>query len=102
MTFDNFIVRMRRTLKKEIKMSNKNMKNPLNVAGKFYCTDSNDTTGQGCISCGVCYSMAPKHFKSDDMGCAYVANQPQTAEEIAACEDAMNSCPVQSIGNDGE
>ncbi|MBN1783585.1 MAG: ferredoxin [Alphaproteobacteria bacterium] len=83
-------------------MANKNMKHPQNVAGKFYCTDANDMSGQGCISCGVCYSMAPDHFQSDDMGAAFVAKQPVADEEKAACKEAMESCPVSSIGDDGE
>lgn len=83
-------------------MANKDAKHAQNVAGKFYCTDANDTTGQGCISCGVCYSMAPDHFQSDDMSAAFVSKQPTTDEEVAACKEAMESCPVSSIGEDGE
>jgi len=83
-------------------MANKNQKNSQNVDGKFYCTSSEDLSGQGCISCGVCYSMAPKHFASDDMGAAFVSNQPKTEEEISACKDVIEACPVQAIGDDGE
>ncbi len=82
-------------------MANKDMKNTKNIAGKFYCTSSEDASGQGCISCGVCYSMAPNHFESDDMGCAFISKQPKTEEEISSCKDAMEACPVQAIGEDG-
>lgn len=33
-------------------MSNKKEKN---VKGKWYCTDPDDSEGEGCISCGLCY-----------------------------------------------
>lgn len=78
------------------------MKHPENVAGKFYTTDSNDMSGQGCISCGLCYSMAPNNFQADDMGAAFVSKQPIDENEEKLCQDAMDSCPVNSIGNDGE
>ncbi|MHA1575650.1 MAG: ferredoxin [Alphaproteobacteria bacterium] len=36
------------------------------------------------------------------MGAAFVSNQPKTEEEISACKDVIEACPVQAIGDDGE
>jgi len=68
---------------------------PVNVPGPYY----NDTS---CIDCGLCPEIAPLTFKrDDDSGYSYVFRQPTTAEEIAQAEDAKESCPTESIGNDG-
>ncbi len=83
-------------------MANKDQKNAQNVAGKWYVTDENDASGQGCISCGLCFSMAPNCFKADDMGSAFVHKQPENADEEKSCQDSMESCPVSAIGSDGE
>ncbi len=82
-------------------MSNPQMKNKKNVPGKFYCTSPDDTSGSGCIACGMCYGSAPDFFAEDENGNGYVHKQPSSSEDIQACEDAMNSCPVSSIGNNG-
>jgi ferredoxin len=31
-----------------------------------------------------------------------VSKQPTTEEEIAACTEAVEGCPVEAIGSDGE
>ncbi len=82
-------------------MSNPQMKNKKNVPGKFYCTSPDDAGGSGCIACGMCYGSAPDFFAEDENGNAYVQKQPSSPDEVQACEDAMNSCPVSSIGNNG-
>jgi ferredoxin len=70
-------------------------KNPLNVPGNYY----NDLT---CIDCDLCRETAPQIFiRDDEEGLSYVWKQPASVEEIAAAEEARNSCPTQSIGNDG-
>ena len=67
-----------------------------NVPGKYYV----DTQ---CIDCDVCRVTAPENFqRSEDKGYSYVFRQPQTGEEDARCEEAMDSCPVEAIGKDGE
>jgi len=77
-------------------MANKNTKTPKNVAGKYYVDDS-------CISCGQCREIAPDNFAEDaGSGMMYVQKQPATAEAATACENAVESCPVSAIGNDGE
>lgn len=68
---------------------------PENVPGPYY----NDLT---CIDCGLCPEIAPGIFKrQDDQGYSYVHRQPATPEEIALAEEARESCPTESIGNDG-
>ena len=67
-----------------------------NVAGKFYVDDQ-------CIDCDLCRETAPSNFtRQDDAGYSFVYKQPGTPEEIAACEEAMQGCPVEAIGNDGD
>ncbi len=68
----------------------------LNTAGAYYVDNQ-------CIACDACCIEAPGFFiMNDDDGHAYVIKQPQTAEEIEACENALSTCPVEAIGNDGE
>jgi len=55
-----------------------------------------------CIGCGLCSSTAPDIFTLDDNGQALVVHQPTTAEEIELAAQALDDCPVQSIGNDSE
>ncbi len=77
-------------------MANPTDKAPENVPGPYY----NDST---CIDCGLCPEIAPGIFKrQDDGGYAYVYRQPVLPEEIALAEEAMESCPTESIGNDGD
>ena len=55
-----------------------------------------------CIDCGMCPEIAPLIFKrQEDAGYSYVYRQPVTPEEIALAEEAKESCPTESIGNDG-
>lgn len=66
-----------------------------NVPGAYYV----DAT---CIDCDVCRDTAPDNFtRSDEKSYSYVCKQPQTEEERALCEEALESCPVEAIGNDG-
>ena len=66
-----------------------------NISGKFY-VDSQ------CIDCDVCRVTAPNNFRRDEAkGYSYVFRQPENAEEQAQCEEAMDSCPVEAIGDDG-
>jgi ferredoxin len=67
---------------------------PENVAGRFY-------VDRNCIDCDVCRDTSPKNFtREDENGYSYVYKQPQTPEESELCEEAMNICPVEAIGND--
>ena len=82
-------------------MANKSMKHSMNVEGKYYCTDPDDDSGEGCIACNVCYTGAPDFFGEDDDGNAFVKKQPSTPEEIELCNEQLEACPVASIGDDG-
>lgn len=83
-------------------MSNPKNKHPNNVAGPWYTTHPDDEDGEGCIACNVCYSGAPEFFAEDDNGNAFVKKQPSSEEEIALCQEQMDSCPVGSIGSNGQ
>jgi len=77
-------------------MADKGDKLPKNVFGKYYV----DST---CIDCDACRSVAPDNFaRNDDEGFAYVYKQPDTPDEEELCLDAMDGCPVEAIGDDGE
>ena len=71
-------------------------KNPESVAGKFY-VDSQ------CIDCDLCRETAPDNYaRSDEEGYSYVYKQPGNEEEVALCMEALEGCPVEAIGDDGE
>lgn len=77
-------------------MPNPHSKAPANQGGPYYV----DTD---CIDCCGCREIAPRHFGFDeDTGLSYVMQQPETAEEKEIVNEAMNHCPTESIGNDGE
>ena len=77
-------------------MADCNDKVPENVPGKYY-VDSN------CIDCDVCRTTAPANFKAnEEEGYSYVYKQPENEEEEALCQEAIESCPVEAIGDDGE
>ncbi|HQU92081.1 MAG TPA: ferredoxin [Pyrinomonadaceae bacterium] len=67
---------------------------PDNVPGNYY-------VDRQCIDCDVCRDTSPKNFtRNDENGYSYVYKQPQTPEEINLCEEALNACPVEAIGDD--
>jgi ferredoxin len=69
---------------------------PENRPGRFYV----DAT---CIDCDLCRETAPGHFsRQDDEGHSFVARQPCTPEEEEACLAALEECPVEAIGADGD
>jgi len=77
-------------------MADKKDKWPLNVTGKFYVDEQ-------CIDCDLCRETAPSCFKrNDDGGYSFVYNQPKTQEEVELCMEALEGCPVNAIGLDGE
>jgi ferredoxin len=77
-------------------MADSSLKFEENVPGKWYVDEN-------CIACDSCMSIAPDHFvMSEDGSHAFVSKQPENAEEEQLCEDAMASCPTESIGDDGE
>jgi ferredoxin len=77
-------------------VADKSSKYPENAEGKFFV----DTQ---CIACDACCTSAPNNFKmNDEEGHAYLSKQPATPEEEAQCKEAMEGCPVEAIGNDGQ
>ncbi len=65
---------------------------PENVEGRYYV----DRT---CIDCDLCRETAPANFRRiDKEGYSFVALQPQSPAEEAACQAAMDECPVEAIG----
>jgi ferredoxin len=67
-----------------------------NTTGRFY-VDSQ------CIDCDLCRQTAPNNFARDDeTGHSFVFQQPRTPEEEAECQEAMENCPAEAIGDDGE
>lgn len=77
-------------------MADREDKNIENVSGKFY-VDSQ------CIDCDLCRETAPNNFtRADDEGYSYVFKQPENDEELEQAREAMEGCPVEAIGEDGE
>ena len=67
-----------------------------NAPGKYYVDDN-------CLDCDLCRETAPTVFKRNDEGAyAYVARQPETDEERVLCEESIECCPCEAIGNDGD
>jgi ferredoxin len=67
-----------------------------NVPGRFYVEWS-------CIYCELCAQMAPTVFREfEPQGWAFVFHQPSTPEEARAAMEAVESCPTESIGFDGD
>ncbi len=67
-----------------------------NVSGSFYVDSS-------CIDCDVCRDAAPENFtRSFKHAYSYVSKQPGNEAERAACQEALEACPVDAIGNDAK
>ena len=55
-----------------------------------------------CILCSVCEDVAPNNFRmSDDETHDICYKQPTNDEELEACYEALECCPVEAIGDDG-
>ncbi len=77
-------------------MADKKNKYTQNVSGCYY-------VDKECICCDACTLAAPDFFILDEEeGHAYVVKQPQSQEDRDACEEALEACPVEAIGSDGE
>jgi ferredoxin len=73
-------------------MADKNNLWEENADGPFYV----DRT---CIACNACVEESPKFFAmNEDDQHAFVKKQPLTEEEVANCEEALQSCPIEAIG----
>ena len=79
-------------------MADPHSKTKGNTKGKYYVDTS-------CIACDACVLAAEEHFKintDSEPAFAFVCKQPETPEQEDACQEAMESCPVESIGDDGQ
>ena len=77
-------------------MADKDAKLPENVPGTFYVDDQ-------CIDCDACRETAPDFFtRNDDRGYSFVHTQPASDADIELCREALEGCPVEAIGEDGE
>lgn len=69
---------------------------PQNVPGPFF-------VDAACIDCDTCRCIGPDHFARDEEeGYSYVCAQPTNEEEVDLMEEAMDCCPVDAIGCDGD
>ncbi len=65
-----------------------------NILGKFY-------TDLDCIHCALCTEVAPQNFcHSKEGDHDIVFKQPSNETELALCYEALESCPVEAIGDD--
>ena len=77
-------------------MADKSQKWKENQPGKIF-------VDQSCIACDACVLAAPNNFKMDEGdGHAFVAKQPESPEEESLCKEAIDGCPVEAIGADGD
>jgi len=77
-------------------MADKSQKWPENVTGKFYVDNQ-------CIDCDLCRETAPDFFtRNEDGGYSYVVAQATTEEGRNLCMEALEGCPVEAIGDDGD
>ncbi|BET66671.1 ferredoxin [Opitutales bacterium ASA1] len=77
-------------------MADKSQKWPENVTGKFYVDNQ-------CIDCDLCRETAPDFFsRNEDGGYSFVSKQPLTDDDANLCMEALEGCPVEAIGNDGD
>ena len=71
-------------------------KYPENVSGKYYVDNT-------CIDCDACRQIAPSNYdRNEEGGYSYLSKQPENPEEEQQCQEALEGCPVEAIGNDGE
>ena len=77
-------------------MADRNERVSESIPGRYYVDVQ-------CIDCDVCRVTEPTNFqRSEDKGYSYVFRQPESPEEEAQCQEAMDSCPVEAIGSDGD
>jgi ferredoxin len=77
-------------------MADKDTRLPENVPGKYYVDEE-------CIDCDACRETAPDFFARDDeKGYSYVSKQPEDEAGEELMIEALEGCPVEAIGDDGE
>lgn len=69
---------------------------PENVQGRYYVDNSR-------TDCSLCRDISPVNFaRADEHGVSYVKKQPANPDEEMWCREAVQACPHESIGDDGE
>lgn len=77
-------------------MAEKDCRLPDNAPGRYYVDDQ-------CIDCDACRETAPDCFsRNDDKGYSFVHRQPTDESSRQSCLEAMEGCPVEAIGQDGD
>lgn len=77
-------------------MADKTKKYPENIAGRYF-------VDKECIACDACVMVTSTHFgMHPEDGHAFVIKQPDSPEEEDLCREAMEGCPVEAIGSDGD
>jgi ferredoxin len=77
-------------------MANRDEKWEDNVPGTFY-------VDKECILCSLCSDLAPNNFRESEEGDHDVVyKQPGNEDERKQCEEALEQCPVEAIGRDGD
>jgi ferredoxin len=76
-------------------MADKLSKQSENAPGPWY-VDTN------CALCRLCLEEAPALLAYNrDESAVHFSKQPETPEEMAAAQGALDACPTLAIGNDG-
>ncbi len=77
-------------------MADRTTKVVKNSDGRYY-VDSQ------CIDCSLCQELAAENFSKDESSeYAFVSKQPVNEDEETQCKEALMTCPVDAIGDDGE
>lgn len=77
-------------------MADKSNKLSENAPGKWYVDDT-------CTPCRVCLDEAPSLLKyTEDESKVYFFKQPEGPDEEAAAQAALEICPTEAIGSDGD
>jgi ferredoxin len=77
-------------------MADRERKVPGSAAGAFY-------VDRECIDCDLCREIAPESFeRNEEEGFSFVHRQPESDGERARCREALENCPVEAIGDDGD
>ncbi|MDR0679769.1 MAG: ferredoxin [Puniceicoccales bacterium] len=75
---------------------NENGRSGRNVPGRF------SVEAKKCIDCDLCRDIAPEFFARDDDGYSKIVKQPTSTDEVETFVEAMDSCPVSAIVDNGE
>jgi len=77
-------------------MADPKAKLPDNVPGRYFVDAQ-------CIDCDVCRDTAPENFTRNVEGeFSFVYKQPESEEEECQCREALEACPVEAIGIQGQ